>query len=43
MLEGTELGTNPGYTMTMKSLKSIEDNSKEVSRKVIQEMVEQIW
>ena len=43
MLEGTELGTNPGYTMTMKSLKSIEDNFKEVSRKVIQEMVEQIW
>jgi len=43
MLEGTELGVNPGYTLTMEGLKSQEENSREVSRQVVQEMVESIF
>lgn len=43
MLEGTELGVNPGYTLTMEGLKNQEEDSREASRRVVQEMVETIF
>ena len=44
MLEGTELGVNPGYTLTMKGLeRQTVDNAREQSRQVIQSMVEDIF
>jgi hypothetical protein len=44
MLEGTELGVNPGYTLTMKGLeRQTVDNAREQSRQVIQSMIEDIF
>jgi hypothetical protein len=44
MLEGTELGVNPGYTLTMKGLdKQAGEDVKEATRQQLQNMVEEIF
>jgi hypothetical protein len=44
MLEGTELGVNPGYTLTMEGLgKQTMDNPKEKTMEAIQSMLESVY
>jgi hypothetical protein len=44
MLEGTELGVNPGYTLTMKGLdKQAGEDVKEATRAQLQGMIEDIF
>jgi hypothetical protein len=44
MLEGTELGVNPGYTLTMEGLgKQTVNDIKEATRAQLQGMIEEIF
>ena len=43
MLEGTETGVNPGYTMTMRGLENQTEDAREISRQLVQSMVESVF